>query len=593
MAEFLHLFEPSEETKKKYPEPSEKELKKILEQPEEGIDYLELEKQQERKELRKKILKKIKKHPSKKEKKEEKKDIEGDVVMNRVENIKKSASELIKELIEKMGCSDLLKNLSNVKVLTNKASASVSIIVFGDMIFTQKIEQKRETKTLKVALKTVFKPFNALNNSLLVEEQIYKNVISNLLNLNRTPHLVRYIGSYTNCSLNLDHLNSVARLEFKSELEKIRATNQYDISKATVIVLAKSSGRTLADYFNTLNDDDKLIIVFQLLYTILCFKNMSLKHNDLHFGNIFVEEFKHPRPFYYKLNGYMFSIKTRYSINIYDFDRGSVYHPSVERNMELDVEYYRYNELNELNDKMDFQAVLSSLVRLKMPIIFTEWIHQIVSDSFYSELLTRPYPQVLRGNPDILAEDKDLTPLDASFIKYIRAIEKQSFFSKFYQEDKNIYSPPKHFTLSYDIVESRTNHESYGKIKSRAIVGKINDDAYKNTLIRVLKISNKRLLELYAHEYDKLKYNIFKNTILLFKSFYVKKPIDNYILEYMRVCLVLSLPFWHKFQNYTIKEKFFIYLFNVPDYSEYKLIEDDIWNIFQNILPIKQPSLIY
>ena len=33
---------------------------------------------------------------------------------------------------------------------------------------------------------------------------------------------------------------------------------------------------------------DIKIILFQILYTVLCFTDVSLRHNDLHFGNIFV-----------------------------------------------------------------------------------------------------------------------------------------------------------------------------------------------------------------------------------------------------------------------------------------------------------------
>ena len=31
------------------------------------------------------------------------------------------------------------------------------------------------------------------------------------------------------------------------------------------------------------------IILFQILYTISCFNDISLRHNDLHFNNIFVD----------------------------------------------------------------------------------------------------------------------------------------------------------------------------------------------------------------------------------------------------------------------------------------------------------------
>jgi hypothetical protein len=557
-----------------------KRKKKPIKEKELNIDYLEEELKQERKELEK----------------EEKRILpeEKDIIMIQVKDIRINDSIYIKNLIEQKGCKSLLKSLNNITILTNKFSISPSIIIFGDLILTQEFKNKPPTtKILNVALKTVFKPLNPLMNSLLVEEQIYKNIVSNLINMNHTPHLVEYIGSYDNCKLSLDSLNTEQKKIFENEKKRIEETKEYDVNNAIVIVTKKSSGKTLGSYLklNKLNDNDKLIIIFQLLYTLLCFNRISLKHNDLHFDNIFIENLKFSHSYTYKLKNHIFTIKTNYSIYIYDYDRGSIYYPSVERNMGLDFIYYEYNELNELNDKMDFQSILGSLIKYNLSKEIDEWIQSIVSKDFYNELLKRdPFPQTKEGNPNI--SNYDLTPLESSLDKYMKLLKGKSFYSELYQEGKEIYSPPNYFKVILSNPVSDTDHESYSKVKKQQQVGHIDDKFYVRLLDNELKTMNKRLLKLYVDEYSKLRYNIFDNTIRLFKEFYIRKPINSQINDYMRICFMMSLPFYYQFKNHSIKKALFVELFGV-ELDDLVNIEDDIWNVFQGRLPIELPILRY
>src|SRR5688572_5322150 len=93
-----------------------------------------------------------------------------------------------------MSCAELFGSISNLQWIPTK-TASVSIIFSGTL------------KKVDVILKVTFKPLNSLDNSLQIEEQIYKNIVTNLLNNNHTPHLVKYINSINNCNFNLDEIN--------------------------------------------------------------------------------------------------------------------------------------------------------------------------------------------------------------------------------------------------------------------------------------------------------------------------------------------------------------------------------------------------
>ena len=56
------------------------------------------------------------------------------------------------------------------------------------------------------------------------------------------------------------------------------------------------------------------------------------------------------------------------------------------------------------------------------------------------------------------------------------------------------------------------------------------------------------------------------------------------VVLFFRYCLLLVLPFWYK-TDQLIKEKLSILFFG----SYQKKIEDNIWNLFGNRLPIEMP----
>lgn len=93
-------------------------------------------------------------------------------------------SDNIKEYFLSNGCKNIFKYLTNVEVL-DKKSASNSIILFAKMRYN--------LKEYDIVLKITYKSKDPLNNSLEVEEQIYNNVVSNLLGNKNTPHLIRKI----------------------------------------------------------------------------------------------------------------------------------------------------------------------------------------------------------------------------------------------------------------------------------------------------------------------------------------------------------------------------------------------------------------
>lgn len=525
---------------------------------------------------------------------------EEDVIMIPVEKLKNQEKEdiimipssdenevdykMLRNLIKTKGCFQLFSALKDVKIL-QKTSVSDSIIIFGNLEY----KAKNILKNFNVALKVVYKPLNPLENSLLVENQIYENIISDLKYNEHTSHIVDFIGSYDECDLPLHQFNKQIQKKFDVEKKKIKELKKYDMKKATVIVTLKSSGNYLLEKFDKYDTNHKLIVIFQVLYTLLCFNHRSLKHNDLHWGNIFVDEYRFPRSYSYNLNSYIFTIKSFISIFIYDFDRSSVYHPAVDRNFMNDTVNFckQFNQCNGINNKMDFQAFLGTLIKYELPIEIQKWINSITSEDFRYRLKNRYYPQYIEGEIEI--SDKDLKPLNESLKLLLDIVKQKSFYSKGSDENKIIYKLPKEYKITHEYIISHNTHPSYGLVRKTTLKEHPSDKQFNELIRNRIEIYNNDLAKLYFNEYLKLSYNINENTVTLFKHFFLLKPVEDHIQEYIRTCFVMSLPFWYKL-NVDIKNILFKILFNTL-YS--KLIEDDIWNVFQGRLPIKFPILSY
>lgn len=96
------------------------------------------------------------------------------------------------------------------------------------------------------------------------------------------------------------------------------------------IILEIMPGKSVLDWTGVLKQDQVTLfledVFFQVAYALLCFQDFGLMHNDLHIGNVFVEDLD-PKTetctFQTTLNRY-YSRKIRYKVRIFDFDHASV-----------------------------------------------------------------------------------------------------------------------------------------------------------------------------------------------------------------------------------------------------------------------------
>lgn len=61
-------------------------------------------------------------------------------------------------------------------------------------------------------------------------------------------------------------------------------------------------------------------ILFQLIYTIFVMSYHNLMHNDLHMGNVFLQNTGTIQTFKFQIGDTIFNIRTQYMIKVYDFD---------------------------------------------------------------------------------------------------------------------------------------------------------------------------------------------------------------------------------------------------------------------------------
>jgi hypothetical protein len=234
-------------------------------------------------------------------------------------NRHKEEIEIIKKELETLDICKPKTYLNDLKIFSDqeKDSKSTSVILKGTITNINK----------EIIIKC--SPIDFKSNSLIVESQIYKIIISELLNNNNTPCLVSFVDHKICGDKKCAKIDKEIKNETKSNLD-------LDFSKLNFLILENINSEKFIDFLERINTDnfkDLIAILFQIFYTCYCFAKIGLKHNDLHFNNIFIVDMKEEYTFYFDLGnlGY-YSSKTKYLVKIYDFDNSSSLDDRIFRN---------------------------------------------------------------------------------------------------------------------------------------------------------------------------------------------------------------------------------------------------------------------
>jgi hypothetical protein len=281
--------------------------------------------------------------------------------------------ELLKDNYINITPCDMYDLLENIDI-KKKESSSDTIIAFGNLKYKFNNKEILDYLNLSTGNNVVLKlSFDSIDknddNSLDVEIQIYKEIINKMVIDRETPNLMLYIGHFECRNLKENYQNKLIKNGKLEDYERkillaiddINDKEEYDINKANLLLLERGNGKPLHELMSKLSTEDLRSILFQLFYTLQLFNLYGLKHNDIHFGNVFIEFIDEPRNNIYFIsdNTYFVVPIKKYLVKIYDFDLGStieIKNTKIENYM---CKSYGICNLN--NPKFDLFIILSHL----------------------------------------------------------------------------------------------------------------------------------------------------------------------------------------------------------------------------------------
>lgn len=162
-----------------------------------------------------------------------------------------------------------------------------------------------------------------------VEAEIYRDVVNPLIFYSITPHLITYYGMVNMCSVEsiFDLLpTQKERQKFNNFVQDQQ--NAYKVEEVYMLALERTRGIDLTSLTKTYNEIHEKIdfnaILFQVVWTLMCFKEVGLMHNDLHTGNVFLTILPQKQVFvYYLSQNETYLLETDMFVQIYDFDNGA------------------------------------------------------------------------------------------------------------------------------------------------------------------------------------------------------------------------------------------------------------------------------
>lgn len=215
-----------------------------------------------------------------------------------------------------------------------KASASSSWIIFGEL--------QRSPLTIKLTLKPTAGASVIDDNSLEIERLIYRRVVNPMMLCGFTPHVAAYYGELAcdNFAETLVQQINAGNQDAEELYEALRESTavvdqKLDISKMRASITERVVGKQFSDLLKRqpaklssvgqkeIFERAFLPVLFQVFYTLAVFGEIGLVHNDLHSGNVLVQEYSRPIENHYRINGRLYKVVSAFQARIFDFDRGA------------------------------------------------------------------------------------------------------------------------------------------------------------------------------------------------------------------------------------------------------------------------------
>jgi len=281
---------------------------------------------------------------------------------------------------------------------------------------------------------------NRSNKYLDNERKIYQ-YISTLLKLNHTPNITsiifhQFCDKESNISkLKIDN-NSISNL-----YEKMYPNDT--IKKYGILMLENIDNFVDLKHIiyneNKYTNEEILIIFIQIIYTLECFKQIGIVHNDLHFKNISIEKLEQPIVQIYIVNDKHSNIKkilkftTKYFVRIFDFDRSYIlpnnYSEIILQEIPFSGTYEARKNQRDYNTSKKFDlyylcAFLSSITKRKSKL--TPIINDILYQKSSIDRYEKYSPYNIRNTKEEIEKVKESL---SSYQWLIKLSDKDYFIS--------------------------------------------------------------------------------------------------------------------------------------------------------------------
>jgi hypothetical protein len=356
------------------------------------------------------------------------------------------SSEFIEDL-NISSYSQLLTHFTNFK-LFKKESLSNSII-FSAILNLESSKSLNSVRALTILNKPLlyFKIYRRDIQSLYTEKKIYQELFK-LVKYNVTPNILckialvdtldNFYDDFVKTQFNYDIKDNIKR-NMKT-INKNLNIDTDDKWEETGITITQKGDIPLFEL--NINKNNLIEVLFQLLYTMYVFEKIEFSHNDLHFGNIFINKLDVPVNLSYKVNGKMYKLTTSLLVKVYDFDRSSIYKfTKIKVNSKEIIEIYPEKNktvaigvLNIFNKNID-------KVKLLLPIN-----SDLNSNEFISVFMKRVFPG-LYSEKTILETYKHLLFTDENRLNNLK--EANRIFGVTITDESELYK--------YGVTESVLN----------------------------------------------------------------------------------------------------------------------------------------
>lgn len=259
--------------------------------------------------------------------------------------------------------------------LNEKSSASSSENVFGTLV----AQNMFLPIVVKIFLDTAkeFRKLNSRSEALKYETKLYRYIFSKIIKNNYSPNFISYVG-YARCKLSQieKFLEQPEQLITRMKMYYGKIINGN--TKLSLLVtedasngayfgfdMAKCPTHTIEKITDERYENEEYAqnfeqILFQVIYSLELMNRLKINHNDLHVGNVLVTILPSAQDLFYKMDGKVYYIRTRFIPKIFDWD--TAYCALLGDNYFLEKEHRKRPWIgNEFHEKSDLYTFLCNI----------------------------------------------------------------------------------------------------------------------------------------------------------------------------------------------------------------------------------------